>query len=383
MTIIPIASGKGGVGKSSLAANLGILLAKAGKKTILADLDLGGSNLHVMLGLQAAKGGIGSFLTGTKQSLSEILIKTDYFGMQFLPGDAGVAGMANINFQQKKRLIKELLKLEADFLILDLGAGTALNTIDFFLISSRGIVVSAPNMAATLTAYLFLKNTVFRIIDSTFPSKSPGALFMQRLKKDGVSMQHIYISRLVEELKSADPEHYQRFSETLAAFRPNLVMNMLEEPKDASRAERLRKSAVQYLGVNLGHYGVIFKDDTQSRSLASGLPIVVYKPESVMSQAISRIAARVIEEAASSASSGALLNPEADSETFKLLEEEAAGDYADKIDSIETLFKQGALSEGDLLETLRVQQFELNQLRKENRFLKHKISQAIEQGLQF
>ncbi|MDE7140034.1 MAG: P-loop NTPase, partial [Treponemataceae bacterium] len=57
MQIIPIASGKGGVGKSLLSANLSIALAQAGKKIILADLDLGASNLHLVLGQSSPKAG--------------------------------------------------------------------------------------------------------------------------------------------------------------------------------------------------------------------------------------------------------------------------------------------------------------------------------------
>ncbi|NBQ39078.1 MAG: MinD/ParA family protein, partial [Alphaproteobacteria bacterium] len=62
MQIIPIASGKGGVGKSLVAANLAIALAQAGKNVVLADLDLGGSNLHLILGLRGIPVGIGTWI---------------------------------------------------------------------------------------------------------------------------------------------------------------------------------------------------------------------------------------------------------------------------------------------------------------------------------
>ena len=59
MQIIPVASGKGGVGKSLLSANLAIALGQAGKKVVLADLDLGASNLHLVIGQNSPKKGIG------------------------------------------------------------------------------------------------------------------------------------------------------------------------------------------------------------------------------------------------------------------------------------------------------------------------------------
>lgn len=63
MQILPIASGKGGVGKSLLSANLAIALGQAGKKVVLCDLDLGASNLHLAIGQNVKTRSIGTYLT--------------------------------------------------------------------------------------------------------------------------------------------------------------------------------------------------------------------------------------------------------------------------------------------------------------------------------
>lgn len=133
MQIIPIASGKGGVGKSLVAANLAIALAQSGKKTVLADLDLGGSNLHLLLGLRGIPFGIGTFFTTPEADFERLLIDTDIENLRFIPGDSEIPGMANLKPAQKKALIRALLALEdTDVLVLDLGAGTSANTVDFF-----------------------------------------------------------------------------------------------------------------------------------------------------------------------------------------------------------------------------------------------------------
>ena len=80
MQIIPVASGKGGVGKSLLSANLAIALGQAGKKVLLVDLDLGASNLHLVIGQSSPKKGIGTFLTG--ESKFEDII---HVNINFLP----------------------------------------------------------------------------------------------------------------------------------------------------------------------------------------------------------------------------------------------------------------------------------------------------------
>ncbi len=142
MRIIPVASGKGGVGKSLLSANLSIALGQAGKKVILADIDLGASNLHLVLGHQAPKNGLGTFLTGAS-SFEDIIAKTDYENVSFIPGDSEIPGITSIKTSQKRLLINKLIQSEADYVILDLGAGTHLNILDFFLLSPRGIIITA------------------------------------------------------------------------------------------------------------------------------------------------------------------------------------------------------------------------------------------------
>ena len=96
MHIVPVASGKGGVGKSLISANLSIALGQAGKRVVLADLDLGGSNLHTMLGLRSVRAGIGTFLTDKGASFDDIVVPTEYDNVRFIPGDAEIPGIANL-----------------------------------------------------------------------------------------------------------------------------------------------------------------------------------------------------------------------------------------------------------------------------------------------
>ncbi len=157
MRIIPIASGKGGVGKSLVAANLGVAFAQAGQRVVLADLDLGASNLHLVLGHHSPQMGIGTFLSNTKSDFTGVIADTDVRGLRFIPGDNEIPGTANLTIIQRKTLVKQLLALknETDILILDLGAGTHQSILEFFLLSNQGIVVSAPAVTAVLNAYVF------------------------------------------------------------------------------------------------------------------------------------------------------------------------------------------------------------------------------------
>ncbi|MGL4524636.1 MAG: P-loop NTPase [Spirochaetia bacterium] len=376
MNILPIASGKGGVGKTSLAANLAVVFANAGKKVILVDLDLGGSNLHLLLGHPADTPGIGSYVTGKKEgTLKDLIVPSGYKGVDFIPGDSGIPGTANIRVEQKRQLIRELCTLEADYLILDLGAGSGFNTIDFFLLTGTGVVITAPTSAAIAACYLFLKNVIFRIIVSCFSLESPGGMLLQKLKENSVSMQTLHIEKLIRELEHIDPDNFRRFSRIYRSFHPRFIINMLDEPKEAAKGERLRKNVSRYLGLEMDYIGVIFRDETQSRALSSGLPITVYKPTSIMSQGVERVGKRILSGEA--ATSSRLLSPDQIEASYQIALSDAEADYQNKVGSIEDLFRNGDIGEGDLLEILRNQQFELNQLRKENRFLKRKLHDCL------
>lgn len=376
MRILPVASGKGGVGKSLIAANLAIALAENNRNVILADLDLGGSNLHLILGAggHRSEQGIGSFLSGDGSDFSDFIQPTEYPNLRFISGDGEIPGLANVSSAQKRKLISRLTRLDAEYLILDLGAGTSYNTLDFFLTGTRGLVITTPTPTATVSAYLFLKNAVFRIMQSSFPRKSEASAYIDALRKGESGLQRAYIPTILSRIKDVDPERHDRCIEQIRQFRPRLVMNMLENPNEAQRAEKLRRSCTQYLGIELEHLGVAYRDDLQDIALRSRLPIIRYKPQAILSQAMYRIADKLI----------SLENERSDSFAFESADEsyreaglEAEADFAGKTSYIEDLLHTGALTQGDLVETVKMQQIEINQLKKENNLLKSKLVNAL------
>ncbi len=376
MRILPIASGKGGVGKSLVAANLSVALAQAGKRVVLADLDLGASNLHLIIGHRAPRMGIGTFLNDSRSDFDQVVSDTDIPNLRFIPGDAEIPGSANLKPAQKNALARRLLGLDADVLVLDLGAGTHQSILDFFLLSGQGIVVTAPTVTATLNAYLFLKNAVFRLMYSSFAKGSAAFDYLEKLRKDGASLQKLYVPKLMEAVAAIDPTSWKKLKDRLSLFHPRLIMNMIEDPKDAEKAQKIRRSCVEYLDLQLEHLGVIYRDSLQDMALSARLPIVLYKPQSILSQAVYRIADKVLQ----SEEDALPLEGRSIEESFQEASLEAEVDFESKLGYVEELLHCGALSQGDLIETVKSQQFEISQLRKENLFLKSKLAKALSQG---
>ena len=378
MQIIPVASGKGGVGKSLLSANLAIALGQAGKKVLLVDLDLGASNLHLVIGQTSPKTGIGTYLTG-QSSFDEIISPTDYENVYFIAGDSEIPGLTSLRASKKNDLIKNFQSKDFDYLILDLGAGTHLTILDMFLLSPQGIIVTAPTVTATLNGYLFLKNIVFRMMYNTFRKGTPAHEYLENLKKDSASLQRLYIPKLVEALEKVDPKNTALFKSRMEEFRPRLVLNMIEDPKDADRANKIRRSCQQFLGLNLEHMGVIYRDTLQDKALASRLPVVIYKPQSLVAQGVYRVADKIIHSETLTFDSSYDIT-QASETSFQIAAEEAGEDYSQKMSYVEELVGSGTLTTGELAEAIKQQQFEITQLKKENLLLKKKIIDAARQG---
>ncbi|MDR3114750.1 MAG: P-loop NTPase [Treponema sp.] len=378
MRIIPIASGKGGVGKSLVAANLAVAFARARKQVVLADLDLGASNLHLVLGHQSPKVGIGTFLNDTRMDFSKVIVETDVPGLRFIPGDTEIPGMANLKATQRNVLIRRLLALKGhtDILIIDLGAGTHQAILDFFLLSGEGIVVTSPAVTAVLNAYVFLKNTVFRLMYTVFTKGTAAYSYLEQIRRDGSGPQKFYIPRVLPEILKIDPFSYEAFMSRLNRLHPRLITNMLDNPKDAEVAMKIRRSCEEYLDLRIEHLGVLYRDSMQDPSLASRLPIIIYKPRSILAQAIYRIADKILK----SPENQFPFNAKDIDESFLEAGAEAEVDFESKMEYVEDLLHSGALSQGDLVETIKSQQFELSKLKKENNFLKLKLSKAMTQG---
>ncbi|MET0379747.1 MAG: MinD/ParA family protein [Spongiibacteraceae bacterium] len=154
--VIAIASGKGGVGKTSISVNLGISLAKSGKRVCIFDADTGLANVNILLGL-APQFTLEHVLFGAK-TIEEILLSGP-FGMKVIPGANGISECVTLHPRQQMRLTRELARIESDFdyLILDTAAGIADNTLDFASAAHQTVIVITPEPTSLTDAFSLVK----------------------------------------------------------------------------------------------------------------------------------------------------------------------------------------------------------------------------------
>jgi flagellar biosynthesis protein FlhG len=154
--VIAITSGKGGVGKTNIAANLAWHLSQMKKKTLILDADMGLANIDVILGL-APKYNLSHVLSGEK-ALADVILEGPG-GMQILPASSGIQEMAELSKGEKLALLDELGEFggELDFLLIDTAAGIAGNVIYFNVAAREIIVVVSPEPTSITDAYALIK----------------------------------------------------------------------------------------------------------------------------------------------------------------------------------------------------------------------------------
>lgn len=154
--VIAIASGKGGVGKTNVAVNLGMALQRKNKKVLLVDADLGTANIDVLLGL-TPKYHLGHLLNGEKE-LTEIIIDGPE-GLDILPGTSGIEEFLDISRRQveRLRLLSFQLEYSYDIILVDISAGVHSSNINFISICDEVIVVLVPEPTAIMDAYSLVK----------------------------------------------------------------------------------------------------------------------------------------------------------------------------------------------------------------------------------
>ena len=147
-TILAVGGGKGGTGKSFLTANLAIELGSHCGDVVIIDADLGGPNLHTLLAVRENGKDLGDFIKNNISRLEEVMTATSYPGLKIIRGSEKALFLANLNHLKKLKLIRQIRTLPAASVILDLGAGSAYNTLDLFIIAKPGILVVTPEPTA-------------------------------------------------------------------------------------------------------------------------------------------------------------------------------------------------------------------------------------------
>ncbi|WP_447972134.1 P-loop NTPase [Nitrospira sp. Kam-Ns4a] len=288
-TVVSVGSGKGGVGKSVLVGNLGLLLARRGLTVVLADLDVGGADLHILFGLFDLPATLTDFLQRRVETLEAVAFPVPgQPRLRLIPGTGETLATANLPYARKRRLIRRLMELDADVILVDVGAGTSFHTLDFFLTADIHLAVATPEPTSVLDLYRFVKLATIRRVLSGFLAHDPTAEALA--DRDFGSVREV-----LEAAGRADEGGRAAAERMLAGFRPALVLNQMNGRARVNTLQ-LQRLLQDYVGGTLTLLGEIPKDEAVQRAVRSFLPLVETAPSSPAAQALERIAEALLRD---------------------------------------------------------------------------------------
>jgi len=289
--ITAILGPKGGVGKSTISANLAIALSGMGKKVVAVDLDLGASNLHAILGIKATPKSLSDFTQNRVETLDEVILRTPL-------GDLGIIcggddpGIANMPYQRKVKLIQHLSSLNCDLVLLDLAPGASHNVVDFSIIAQQSLLVTTAEVPSLLNVYSFIKSAVFRRLTFFFKQKRSTQL-LELLNRAMESENHSHLKTVdgfFQEACLLDPSISDSAKRMLARLRPIVVINRLRTENDIKAGEVIKKLLKEYLSIDTAVIMTIRDDDAVGKALARLRPIMIDSPDCPFCQDIRKIA---------------------------------------------------------------------------------------------
>ncbi len=287
-----VGGGKGGVGKSVVSSNLAAAMAGAGRRCAVIDLDLGGANLHTLLGVRRPRYSLSHLLTGDVGSLAELMVQTSVPNLWLVSGDQALLEMANPRHTEKEKLLCGIRKLEVDEVVLDLAAGSAFNVLDFFLLARRGLVVVTPEPTAIENAEHFIRAAFYRSLREV--ARRPDvAAAIRRLRENGRARRVHSARELVALVRAIDPPAAKPLEDRARVFAPLLVVNQVRAPEQRSVGPQLVAACRDRLGVALELAGTIEVDPSVAAAVAQGQPALQAFPRCLFSRHIEALAQRL------------------------------------------------------------------------------------------
>ena len=257
LRVYAVTSGKGGVGKTNITSNLAMVAARAGKRVLIIDADLGLANVEIVLGLKP-RYHLGDLLD-KGLSVSDVLVEGPH-GVMLLAAGSGVRSLTHLTDEQKMQFIQALDPIEEmfDLVLIDSGAGIGDNVLFFVGAAQEAILVVSPEPTSLVDAYATVK-----------------VLSQQA----GVHTFNVIVNPVVDELTAR------------GIF------------------QKLTAVTGKFLEAKVRHLGYIPRDENMHRAIMAQRPVCEMFPSSPSARAIASIGARLLADKQPAATAGGLLTP--------------------------------------------------------------------------
>ena len=240
--IIAVTSGKGGVGKTNVATNMGIAYAQMGKKVIVLDADLGLANVNVIMNV------IPQYnlyhVIKKQKKLSEIIIDTEY-GIKLIVGASGFAKIANMGEAERNEFINEMYTLsDVDIIIIDTSAGVSKNVLSFVAAADEVVIITTSEPTAITDAYGIIKVIATEVDNMNLNLK--------------------------------------------------MIINRVDSAAEGKRiADRMINIAAQFLNLKIEYLGFIYNDPLVTKAVLKQKPFIIAEPNGKAASCLKHIVSRM------------------------------------------------------------------------------------------
>jgi flagellar biosynthesis protein FlhG len=290
-----VGGGKGGVGKSVVTSSLAAAMAGLGRRCAVIDADLGAANLHTLLGAARPRVTLSHFLTGEVDSLADVMMQTSVPNLWLISGHQALLEMANPKQREKEALHKQIRMLEVDDVLLDLGAGSAFNVLDTFLLAHRGLVVVTPEPTAIENAEHFLRAALYRSL--RFVARRPDVSAAIAQLRDKHHKRRVRSAQeLIALVRELDPTAAKPLEERAKEFAPMLIVNQVQSVEHRRTGPELIASCRDRLGVAIDLVASIESDPSVRAAVEQRQPAVQAFPLCRFSRQIESLARRLLHQ---------------------------------------------------------------------------------------
>ena len=267
---------------------MGISLTQLGFRVAIVDLDLGGANAHTCLGMNTEKlPSISDFFEQGMRHLSSILQPTPVPNLFVIAGTSDILSIANLPYARKRKLIQKIHTLPMDYIILDLGAGTTFNTLDFFLTADTGILTMLPEPTSIENTYRFLKSTFYRILkrESNDPEMKE---FLNSISSEYI--RELTPVKILELLREKKVTKAKQIESIIKKLNIKFILNQTRTQSDQSLGFSINRVCNKYFGIQMDYLGFFAHDNSVWQSIRQRTPLSMAFPQHPISKKIQRLA---------------------------------------------------------------------------------------------
>jgi flagellar biosynthesis protein FlhG len=281
--LVAFAAGRGGTGRSLLAANVAVYLAQAAKKVVAIDADPAGGPLHKLLGAARPPRGFGEFLRGKTNNLNELIVDTPIAGVGLIGGEGSTFGASRPK-QTAKGTLAAIAALDVDYVIVDLGPADSTLTIDVWLGADIPVLVTLPDPASIDAMYRFAK--------SAFVRRLRTVRGLDRLVGNPIGPPPAALDLYRTVRQAGAPT--ERLEQEIRRYRPTFVVNQTRTVQDLKLGNSISSAARRRLGHAFDYLGHVESDETVWLAARRHRSLVAEYPEGKASKNIERLGRRLL-----------------------------------------------------------------------------------------